>query len=461
MFYLKEAFRECWLQKSNVLCFKQLLKLAEISKISPKCVTMDSPEGAEVSVWVCQEEKVVCGLTKRTSCAQVVRALLKDHLAHAGGSRLLHAPPRDYCIVEKWRGFERLLPPPTKLLRLWLSWGEEQPNVHFVLVKLGASLPLPGLRAAEAKVIQNTGGQRELSPAQYIQKLPVDKQRRMVRKAFKKLARMKRLRQGQEGIETLLHLIVSQDHTIRQQVNRMRELDGDIDSFESRTHLERIQNEGENYVQETYLLESRESGQGGSAQLQEYLNKREAILQLEQELQQNTELIEKLSQQIQQELGKVWGPNAEDKGQSDPQSLCHEQQSCQAERGKAEGELEKSMSSALQLRKNFMDVQERVKQQEVLLTGKAEECEHLVQQLRSLNLREDADSEAPLTGGCKDLAKCNLPRSGVKNAPGSCSESLSPCDLNDTDSDTGISSTNSQDSEPPGVEVFSTSPNYP
>ncbi|XP_067855554.1 ras association domain-containing protein 9-like isoform X2 [Heptranchias perlo] len=418
---------------------------------------MGSPEGAEIVVWVCQEEKVVCGLTKRTSCAQVVRALLEDHLANAGDTRLLHAPPKDYCIVEKWRGFERFLPPPTKLLRLWASWGEEQPNVHFVLVKSGASLPVPGLRTAEAKVVQNTDGQRDLSPAQYIKNLPMDKQKRMVRKAFRKLAKMKRLRQDREGMETLVHLIVSQDHTIRQQLQRMKELDGDIERYESRTHFERIQNEGENYVQETYLLESRDNGrqqqQRGPAQLQEYLNKQDGILQLEQELQQRREILEKLTAEIQQELRKVWEGTQEEKIQSDSESLCNDQQCSQAETEKVESELEAGMCSALQLHKNLMDVQEKVKHKELLLVEKAEECDHLVQQLKSLHFPEDAESEAPVTGGCKDLAKCSLPRKSVKDQSGSGSEPLSPSDVNDTDSDTGISSTNSQDSEPPCVEV--------
>ncbi|XP_041071315.1 ras association domain-containing protein 9-like [Carcharodon carcharias] len=423
---------------------------------------MASPEGAEISVWVCQEEKVVCGLTKRTSCAQVVRALLKDHLANAGDARLLHAPPRDYCIVEKWRGFERFLPPPTKLLRLWASWGEEQPNVHFVLVKWGASLPVPGLRAAEAKVVQNTEGQRDLSPAQYIKNLPADKQKRMVRKAFKKLARMKKLRQGREGIETLVHLIVSQDHTIRQQLQRMKELDEGIDRFESRLHLERIQNEGENYVQETYLLESGESGRlaCGSARLQEYLNRREEVLQLEVDVQQRRETIEKLNQDIERELWRAWGVSAQEKGQSDPQPLCQDQQSWRAEAERVHSELERGMCNAFQLRKNLLDVQEKVEQQEALLSEKTEEWDRLVQQLESLNLTEEAESEAPLTGVCKDLAQCSLPRNTVKNPCGSRSASLSPSDVNDTDSDTGISSTHSQDSEPPCVEVFSTSQNY-
>uniref|UniRef100_A0A8C0GBU8 Ras-associating domain-containing protein n=1 Tax=Chelonoidis abingdonii TaxID=106734 RepID=A0A8C0GBU8_CHEAB len=95
----------------------------------------------EIVVWICQEEKIVCGLTKHTTCADVIHALLEDH------------QPRDYCIIEKWRGSERVLPPLTKMLRLWKAWGEEQPNLHFVLVKSDAFLSFPLWRTAEAKIL--------------------------------------------------------------------------------------------------------------------------------------------------------------------------------------------------------------------------------------------------------------------------------------------------------------------
>ena len=57
---------------------------------------------------------------------------------------------QSYCVVEKWRGFERTLPNKTEILRLWSAWGDEQENVRFVVVKNEASLPNNGPRSAEA-----------------------------------------------------------------------------------------------------------------------------------------------------------------------------------------------------------------------------------------------------------------------------------------------------------------------
>eukprot|EP00061_Rhincodon_typus_P003504 g20246.t1 len=341
---------------------------------------MGSPEGAKLSVWVCQEEKVVCGLTKRTSCAQVVRALLRDHLAHAGDTRLLHAPPRDYCLAEKWRGFERLLPPATKLLRLWLSWGPERRNVRFVLVKWDARLPLPGLWSAEAKVVPSSSGggegQRgERRPAaRSVRDLPRDKQRRMVRKAFRKLAKMKRLRQGRERMETLVHLIVSQDHTIRQQLSRLRELDGDIERFEGRLHSERVQSDGQNYVQETYLLE------GG--QLQEYLERSEAVCRLEEDLERHREAVRRLSEELELEREQLCGGGGDDNNSGPERPEEGSSDSLQ-------GELERSACCARQLGRSLADVQRRLQQQEAALREKAEEYERLARQLECLSLAEE------------------------------------------------------------------------
>ncbi|XP_078273483.1 ras association domain-containing protein 9 [Rhinoraja longicauda] len=393
---------------------------------------MGSPEGGEIAVWVWQEEKLVCGLSRRTSCAQVVSALLEDHLANPGATKLLHPPAKGYCIVEKWRGFERLLPPATKLLRLWASWGEEeQPNVHFVLVKVGASMAVAGLRSAEAKVIQNIGGQGEPNPAQYIHNLPADKQKRMVRKAFRKLARMKKVMQGQEGMETLVHLIVSQDHTIHQQLQRMLELDAEIEGYEASTHLERIQREGENYVQETYLLERGES-EGERAQVRQYLSRRDATFQLQQQIQQGQQTIQALATQIQLEVARLCGVDQGGASSPDSGQLLAETQ-------RIEGELEAVMAIALHLHTSVAEAQEKVVGEEQALGEKAAEYEDLLHQLQSMHLEDQEESGGP----CKDATKPSAPW------PKSCS----PSDTNDTDSDTGISSTHSQDSDPPCAEA--------
>ncbi|ETE72752.1 Ras association domain-containing protein 10, partial [Ophiophagus hannah] len=143
---------------------------------------------------------------------------------------MLSGLPQSYCIVEKWRGFERILPNKTKILRLWAAWGDEQENVRFVLVRSEASLPNTGPRSAEARVVpsRDSPGRHGLGvTARASLALSQERQRRV-------------------------------DHTIRQQIKRLRDLDREIDRYEARIHFDRMKRHGVNYVQDTYLEEEEE-----------------------------------------------------------------------------------------------------------------------------------------------------------------------------------------------------------
>ena len=185
------------------------------------------PEERKISVWICQEEKLISGLSRRTTCSDVVRVLLEDShhrrqrpAPPEPGGGMLSGPPHSYCIVEKWRGFERILPNKTKILRLWVAWGDEQENVRFVLVRSEASLPNAGPRSAEARVVLSRERPGHgLGAARASLALTQELQRRVVRKAFRKLAKINKKRQqplareasSAERMETLVHLVLSQD----------------------------------------------------------------------------------------------------------------------------------------------------------------------------------------------------------------------------------------------------------
>uniref|UniRef100_A0A8C8B522 Ras association domain family member 10 n=1 Tax=Otus sunia TaxID=257818 RepID=A0A8C8B522_9STRI len=289
------------------------------------------PEERKISVWICQEEKLISGLSRRTTCSDVVRVLLEDShhrrqrpaLPEPGGG-MLSGPPHSYCIVEKWRGFERILPNKTKILRLWVAWGDEQENVRFVLVRSEASLPNAGPRSAEARVVLSKERPGHgLGAARASLALTQERQRRVVRKAFRKLAKINKKRQqplareasSAERMETLVHLVLSQDHTIRQQIQRLRELDREIDRYEAKIHLDRMKRHGVNYVQDTYLVGAGggepEPGRepGGAAQPaagrpeEDYAKKCEEVLRLQEQRAQQEELLEHLAAEIQEDGG--------------------------------------------------------------------------------------------------------------------------------------------------------------
>lgn len=58
-----------------------------------------------------------------------------------------------------------------------------------------------------------------------------------------------------EKTETLAHPVISQDHTIRQQIQRITELEAQIESYEAKVHFDRIKRHRINYVQDTYLVD--------------------------------------------------------------------------------------------------------------------------------------------------------------------------------------------------------------
>ncbi|XP_048214603.1 ras association domain-containing protein 9 isoform X2 [Perognathus longimembris pacificus] len=403
---------------------------------------MDSEE-KEIVVWVCQEEKIVCGLTKRTTSADVIQALLEEHETTLGEKRFLLGKPSDYCIIEKWRGSERALPPLTRILKLWKAWGDEQPNMQFVLVKADAFLPVPLWRTAETKLVQNIEKPCELSPATYMKTLPPDKQKRIVRKTFRKLAKIKQdtISHDRENMEMLVHLIISQDHTIHQQVQRMKELDLEIEKCEAKFHLDWVENDGENYVQDAYLMPSFSEVEqkldlpSEENQILEELSDSDGIVQLEERLKYYRMLIDKLSVEIEKEVKSVCLEiNDDSEG-----AAFSELETCHLENVKCD--LEKSMEAGLKIHSHLSGIQKEIKYNDSLLLMKAKEYELLAQELNSFHISNKDGCQSKENRGKEP----EVPSSSGDVLP--LTQRVLNTYVNDTDSDTGISSNHSQDSE--------------
>ncbi|XP_029412183.1 ras association domain-containing protein 10 [Nannospalax galili] len=508
---------------------------------------MDSSE-KKISVWICQEEKLVSGLSRRTTCSDVVRVLLEDGCRRRRRQRrgqrrgmadepsglvelpeprdeededdeeealpqgMLCGPPQCYCIVEKWRGFERILPNKTRILRLWTAWGDEQENVRFVLVRSEASLPNAGPRSAEARVVLS----RERpclargAPARPSLALTQEKQRRVVRKAFRKLAKLNRRRQQQppspcsstssstasscsspprshesasvERMETLVHLVLSQDHTIRQQVQRLRELDREIDRFEAKVHLDRMRRHGVNYVQDTYLVgagieldgpspgeepegvtvaekgaEAAAASLDGEAQeaaLEELAQRCDDLLRLQEQRAQQEVLLERLSTEIQEELNQRWMRRRREElaaRQEPPEPDGGPEGELLLEQERVRTQLSASLYIGLRLSTDLEAVKADLDYSQQQWDSKEHELQGLLQTLRTLEqtavppevaLGSDGPSREPQPQTCAEMW-VDQARGLAKSCPG-----------NDEDSDTGLSSMHSQDSDsvPPVCE---------
>lgn len=475
------------------------------------------PEEGKISVWVCREEKLVSGLTKRTTCADVVKVLLEDQNLQQGASAaMLSSSPQSYCVVEKWRGFERILPNKTKILRLWSAWGDEQENVRFVLVKNDASLPNNGPRSAEARVVQSResggpgGGLKGTArscwtAAAAAANLSQEKQRRIVRKAFRKLDKMNKKKEqtvskdkgSVEKMETLVHLVISQDHTIRQQIQRIKELDREIERCEAKVHFDRIKRHGVNYVQDTYMVDSSTEPPASSdckrkaerqdarctvealAQFEEYARRCEEVVRLQEELTEREALVESITGEIQEELNRRWMKRRrEERGaeaakdsdcvaeeiclaasaapavEPDVESLSENELALEEERIKTQ--LDTSLYIGLRLKTDLDAIRGDLNLSLALWETKESELLDLLAKVESMEI-EQVNSKLTVT----DDGKAELSAVSAEAEPASSEKSSGwveqarglskACNTNDEDSDTGLSSMHSQDSDNPPV----------
>uniref|UniRef100_UPI003AAC87D8 ras association domain-containing protein 9 n=1 Tax=Centroberyx gerrardi TaxID=166262 RepID=UPI003AAC87D8 len=405
--------------------------------------------GKEIQVIVCNEEKVVCGVTKHTTCADMVQALLEDHKTVPESKRLLHGDPKDFCLVERWKSFERALPPLTRILRLWNAWGDQKPFIQFVLVKTSDFVPQSVKKGGKSKGAKPK--RWEHGPGQYSQSLPAERQKRMVKKAFRKLEKIHKESQsspGGEEIDRMVQLILTQDHTIREQIQRMRELDLEIEQFEVE-----VQREAEPDSSLTQACGPSLDGHN-EEQLQEYLYTSDGVEQLDLQVQRHQDLIFQLSQDIDGELMRAnlgWplsqDEDTQQEGATAASWISSETDSpfYAAELEKLQSELKHSLFAGVSLHNQTADLDKELKYYDATLVSKDQECWQLASQLSSMQVT-DSMEEKPCPGALKGQIRCSVSQA-VK-----LKHSLSPTDVTDTDSDTGISSTHSQDSLSPCLD---------
>ncbi|XP_026176075.1 ras association domain-containing protein 10 [Mastacembelus armatus] len=429
---------------------------------------MESEE-SKVSVWVCREEKLVLGLSKRTTCADVVKVLLEDQ-----NSMHRLSTAKSYCIVEKWRGLERVLPNKTRILRLWVAWGEEQSNVKFVLVKSDASLENHGARSAEARVVLSRQSPciANGSAGSPVGGISPEKQRRIVRKAFRKLEKINKKRaqaahrdaSSAEKMETLIHVVVSRDHTIRQQIERIGELDGEIERCEAKVHFDRIKRHGVNYVQDTYLVgaasaaSSREADELCSpdalVRFEEYARQCEEVVRLQEELWEQEALIDTITVQIQEELNHRWMQRRKEEVQSKDTEpgecaqsvLCAEADTPEnellLEEERVKTQLDASLYIGLRLSRDLEAIRSDLELSQEICVAREKEMRDLLEKVNTLDIEEGTcrhgtDDKSGMMNTLERKSEWVEQARGLSKAPS----------VNDDDSDTGLSSLHSQDSD--------------
>uniref|UniRef100_A0A3Q2XC53 Ras association domain family member 10 n=1 Tax=Hippocampus comes TaxID=109280 RepID=A0A3Q2XC53_HIPCM len=387
---------------------------------------MDSVEG-RISVWVRAEEKLAFGLSKRTTCADVVKALLKD----------LKQPepllPHRYSIAEKWRGLQRVLPDRTRIWRLWVAWGEERDRVRFVLV--GCS---EAARSAEARVVLL--GKHNLvskwTPGSYLTEVPMDKQRRIVRKAFKKLEKMQRKQPSSSGagkLQALARLVVSQDRTIRLQALRIQQLDAEIERREAEVHLDRTRTHGVDYVQNTYLFERAAEDMNDTAVSH--------LFQCQEELREQEALTDMLTAQKEDKFNRHWmrRRRVEDEEEETSASfIAAGDEMLLKERLRRL--LDVILFVGLRLRSDLEAIRGDLELSRQICSSREEEMKDLLEKINSLGSEDGVDTQGGADEAQRMTSSLERKSEWVEQARG-----LSKCD--DDDSDTGLSSLHSQESD--------------
>ncbi|XP_068170350.1 ras association domain-containing protein 9 [Antennarius striatus] len=400
--------------------------------------------GGEVPVTVCGEEKAVCGVTKHTTCADMIQALLDDHRSASERKRVLRGEAGDFCLVERWRGFERALPPLTRILRLWSAWGDQRPLVHFVLCRTSDLVQQPIRKGGRSRSKQGRGQHAPHTPphaqhAPHAQPVPLEKQKRIVRKAFRKLERLQARRDpecpGSEEVQRMVQLILQQDHTIQEQIRRLRDLDLEI----QRCHVDEQEEAGP----ESPPAPAGGPGSSGErgTRLQECPSSSDGVQQLELQVRRHQDLILELTRDIDAELRS----QENDQQAAAPPWVTMEtdESLCAAELEGLQAELRRSLLRGVALHQQASQLDQQLRLCDAALASRDQECWQLAAHLSSLQVDHAQEEEHAGSAPLKGEAPCaDAQTAPLKHGP-------SPPDGTDTDSDTGISSTHSRDSLSP------------
>ncbi|KAB7495347.1 Ras association domain-containing protein 9 [Armadillidium nasatum] len=221
------------------------------------------PSEVEIGVWVGGVQKWVTGVTRRTSCHDVIKALLRAQSLPARDSDV-----NDYVLMERWRKVERPLDHEQRILKVWKTWGETIQEVRFTLRRIKAEAPdasdsdtgsrVERIRRRHKWKQQQQQQQRQSEGNNRTSSEQRNSSNAGVAAFTSSSSASHRKHNGEdtkmnETMERLMRLVVAQGETIQTQLRRMQERDQQIENFEHQLHLFRVQNLGSDYLLQSYL----------------------------------------------------------------------------------------------------------------------------------------------------------------------------------------------------------------
>ena len=228
---------------------------------------------AEIPFWVHDRPKWVSGISKSTTCQDVLQALVlaerKGPQLPAKSSDKANAGSKDssseltpkevskgLALVEQWRGVERPLSNSSKILKLWLAWGEERSQVRFVVKRISAtsSASSSGGPAGHSRTSHGSAGQAKSSrPARRRNSRASITSEHKAKKASDTVHPNALKHSKNADLERLMRIILTQGETIHWQLKKLQERECQIECIEQEVHNSRTKTAGKDYLLNAYL----------------------------------------------------------------------------------------------------------------------------------------------------------------------------------------------------------------
>lgn len=118
------------------------IKSITSERLSPIAVQeTESSEGSdneselteEIPIYINQVPRYISGVNCRTTCNDIIKALIDDELANTKTSKQLICDPSHYILYERFQDIEHALDGEELIYELWKNWGDNRRDVQFRL----------------------------------------------------------------------------------------------------------------------------------------------------------------------------------------------------------------------------------------------------------------------------------------------------------------------------------------
>ncbi len=273
---------------------------------------------SEIPFWVHDRPKWVSGITKSTTCQDVLHALvLAERKASTTATNKTSSTTskkeakeeelnakevsKGLALVEQWRGVERPLSNSSRILKLWLAWGEERSQVRFVVKRISQQPQQPQASSVSSATLrpQRSRPRRRNSRASATSDRPDKKAGDTLHPSALGKSSDQSTKSSSD-LERLMRIILTQGETIHWQLKKLQEREGQIESIEQEVHQSRTKTAGKDYLLNAYLShdKKKETLEATTEGLHEVLEALGKVIQLNDQITEAEEKANDLQSQL-------------------------------------------------------------------------------------------------------------------------------------------------------------------